>query len=95
MCVVTYYPGVKHDCSHVLFAVIWPPKGTVTNACTPSFDKALPVVNAGSCQNSYSTEMCSGSEAGSYSRLIDVVYHSNLGLRVMKKKKKLSRFLAC
>jgi len=33
-------------------------------------------------------EMCSGSEAGSYVRLIDFVYHSTLGLRVMKKKKK-------
>jgi len=32
--------------------------------------------------------MCSGSEAGSYLRLIDCVYHSTLGLRVMKKKKK-------
>ena len=32
--------------------------------------------------------MCSGSEAGSYLRLIDFVYHSTLGLRVMKKKKK-------
>jgi len=31
--------------------------------------------------------MCSGSEAGSYSRLIDFVYHSTLGLRAMKKKK--------
>jgi len=30
--------------------------------------------------------MCSGSEAGSYLRLIDFVYHSTLGLRVMKKK---------
>ena len=28
--------------------------------------------------------MCSGSEAGSYLRLIDFVYHSNLGLRVIK-----------
>jgi len=28
-----------------------------------------------------------GSEAGSYFRLIDFVYHSTLGLRVMKKKK--------
>ena len=34
--------------------------------------------------------MCSGSEAGSYLRLIDFVYHSTLGLRVIKKKKKLS-----
>jgi len=32
--------------------------------------------------------MCSGSEEGSYLRLIDLVYHSALGLRVIKKKKK-------
>jgi len=32
--------------------------------------------------------MCSGSEAGSYLRLIDFVYHSTLGLRVIRKKKK-------
>ena len=31
--------------------------------------------------------MCSGSEAGSYLRLIDCVYHSTLGLRVRTKKK--------
>jgi len=31
--------------------------------------------------------MCSGSEAVSYLRLIDVVYHSTLGLRVIQKKK--------
>jgi len=30
--------------------------------------------------------MCSGSEAGLYSRLIDFVYHSTLGLKVIKKK---------
>ena len=30
--------------------------------------------------------MCSGSEAGSYLKLIDLVYHSTLGLRVIKKK---------
>jgi len=30
--------------------------------------------------------MCSGSEAGWYVRLIDFVYHSTLGLRVVKKK---------
>ena len=29
-----------------------------------------------------------GSEAGSYLRLIDFVYHSILGLRVIKKKKR-------
>jgi len=32
--------------------------------------------------------MCSGSGAGSYLRLIDFLYHSTLGLRVIKKKKK-------
>jgi len=32
--------------------------------------------------------MCSSSEAGSYLRLMDFVYHSTLGLRVIKKKKK-------
>jgi len=34
----------------------------------------------------YFTEMCSGSEVGSYSRLIHFVYHS--GLRVIKKRKR-------
>jgi len=34
-------------------------------------------------------EMWSGSEAGSYLRRIDFVYHSTLGLRVIKKKKKV------
>jgi len=34
--------------------------------------------------------MRSGSEAGSYLRLIDFVYHSTLGLRVIQKKKKNS-----
>ena len=32
--------------------------------------------------------LCSGAEAGSNLRLIDFVYHSTLGLRVTKKKKK-------
>jgi len=35
--------------------------------------------------------MCSGFEAGSYLRHIDIVYHSTLGLRVIKKKKILCR----
>jgi len=39
-------------------------------------------------KNNYFTELCSGSEAGSYLRLIDGVYHSTLGLRVIQKKKK-------
>ena len=34
-------------------------------------------------ENSYFTEMCSGSEASSYLKLIDFVYHSTLGLRVI------------
>ena len=38
----------------------------------------------------YLTEMCSGSEAGSYLRLIDFVFHSTPGWRVIKKKKKRS-----
>ena len=33
--------------------------------------------------------MCSGSEQGSYSRLIDFSYHSTLGSRVIKKMKKV------
>ena len=33
------------------------------------------------------TEMCSGSEAGSHLRLIDFVYLSKIGLRVLPKKK--------
>ena len=37
-------------------------------------------------ENNSFTEMCTGSEAGSYLRLIDFVYHSTLGLRVIKKK---------
>ena len=37
--------------------------------------------------DNYFTEMCSGSEAGSCLRLIDFVYHSILGLGVIKKKK--------
>ena len=32
--------------------------------------------------------MCSGFEAGAYSRPIDCVYHSTLGLRVIQKKKR-------
>ena len=39
-------------------------------------------------ENNYFTEMCSGSGAGSYLRLIDVVYHSTLGLIVIKKKRR-------
>jgi len=41
----------------------------------------------GTCN--YFTEMCSGSEAGSYLRLVDFLCHSTLGLRVLKKKEKI------
>jgi len=34
---------------------------------------------------------CSGSEAGSYLRLIDCVYHSTLGLRVIKREREVER----
>ena len=37
-------------------------------------------------ENNYFTEVCSGSDAGSYLRLIDFVYHSTLGLRVIKRR---------
>jgi len=39
-------------------------------------------------KNNYFTYMCSNSEAGSYLRLIEFIYHSTLGLRVIKRKKK-------
>ena len=38
---------------------------------------------------------CSGSEAGSYSRLIDCAYHSTVGLRAIKKKKKVQGVTRC
>ena len=37
----------------------------------------------------YFTDMCSGSEEGSYVRLIDCVFHSTLGLTVIKKKQRV------
>ena len=40
-------------------------------------------------KNNYFTEISSGSEAGSYLRLIDCVYHSTLGLREIKKKRRV------
>ena len=38
--------------------------------------------------HNYFTEMCSGSEAVSYLRLVDCVYHSTLCWREMKKKRR-------
>ena len=39
----------------------------------------------------YFTEMCSGSEGGSYLKLIDFVYDSPLGLRIIKKKEEVEQ----
>jgi len=36
----------------------------------------------------YFTEVCSGSEAGSYLRPLDFVQHSSLGLRVITKRRR-------
>ena len=44
----------------------------------------------GLLENNHFTEMCSGSQAGSYSRLIDFVYLSTRGLRVIKKNKRVT-----
>ena len=41
-------------------------------------------------ENNHFTETCSASEAGSYLRLTDFVYHSTLGVRVIKKEKKVN-----
>ena len=41
------------------------------------------VLGFGGFENNYFTKMCGGSKAGSYVRLIDVVCHSTLGLRVI------------
>jgi len=45
-------------------------------------------VLAAQFENNYSTEMCSDSEVGSYSRLNHFMFHSNLGSRVIEKKHK-------
>jgi len=42
-----------------------------------------------SLENDSFTEMCRGSEAGSYLRPMVFMYHSTLGVRVMIKKKSL------
>ena len=61
----------------------------------PSETSRNPAAACGSSsqfENNFFTEMCSGPEAGSYLRLIDFVYHSTQGLRVIKKKKFKSGF---
>ena len=49
----------------------------------------MPAQGGVAAERNYLTEMCSGSEAGSYLRLIDFVYHSTPGFRVLKKKERL------
>ena len=49
---------------------------------------SIPASSGRLFKNNYLAEMWSGSEAGSYWRLIDFVYHSTLGLRGMQKKMK-------
>ena len=45
-------------------------------------------------ENNYFTETCSGSEAGSYLRLVDFECHSTIGLRVIKEERGLARGFA-
>ena len=61
-------------------------RGTPRPGLPPSAS-AAPAFRA--FETKHFTEMCSGSEAGSYLRLIDFVNHSTLGLGVIKKKKKI------
>jgi len=63
--------GGAHTAQHFALA---PPPGTQHLAPASSFE------------NNHFTEMYSGSEVGSYLRIIDFVYHSTLGLRIIKKK---------
>ena len=58
------------------------------NAVAVSPGKPFAYVPLSQFQNNYFTEICSGSGAGSYLRLIDFEYHSTLGLRVIQKKMK-------
>ena len=54
-----------------------------------SRDSKMIVTRPGQFENDYLTEMCSDSEAGSYLRLKDFVYHSTVGLRVIDEKYEL------
>ena len=62
--------------------------GTAAHACQGRVSGATPFHQHSTSQfeNSYFTEMCSGSEASSYFRLTDFVHHSALGQRVIRKK---------
>jgi len=83
---------VTHTCAPPPF----PPGATpptppgVSGTAAPPAPAAAPRSTSlqGGVGVNYFTEVCSGSEAGSYLRLIDFVYHSALGLRVIKKKRR-------
>ena len=67
---------------------------TKPSSLSKEYDSIVLKCVASSCEglqfeNNCLTEMCSGSEAGSYLRFLDFVYHSTLGLRVIKKKKRV------
>ena len=53
-------------------------ENSLTESCTDRYGCQL--------ENNNFTEMCSGSEAGAYSRLIGFVYRSTLGLKVINKR---------
>jgi len=70
-----FVPGVLKICT----------SSAVSKKCTWSEDQKLMM----EFENNYFTDVCSGSEAGSYLRLIDFVHHSTLGLGVIQKQKKM------
>ena len=67
-----------------VYAVAGPIVRYATESCTDRCSSQF--------EYNYFTETCSGSEAGSYSRLIDFVYHSTLGLRLIKRREKYAIF---
>ena len=67
------------------------PRPTLPHATHLCREKELRVRSQS--DNNYFTEMCSGSEAGSYLRLIDFMCHSTLGLRVIKREESEGRKL--
>jgi len=64
------------------------PQEKILQPFRPEAPRLTNEVSPNQFENNYFTEMCSGSEAGSYLRLIDLVYHSTLGLRVIKTKRR-------
>jgi len=82
---------------HFLSVIIFHPLRKTLYACVmprlPPSSRSLAYIDPSPCacppssqfENNYFTDMCSGSAAGSYLRLMDFVYHSTLGLRVIQK----------